>query len=113
MSELLQKLSFFANPETTRPPEDRLISGSPVFTVWTHEDTDGLSCGIWKSTPGKWRVSYDEWEYFRILAGTSILQEDDGHPVMLRPGDSYVIRPGFAGTWEVLVTTSKDFVVRE
>jgi uncharacterized cupin superfamily protein len=29
----------------------------------------------------------------------------------VRAGDSFVIRPGFRGTWEVLETTLKDYVI--
>jgi uncharacterized cupin superfamily protein len=30
----------------------------------------------------------------------------------LKAGDSFVIRPGFRGTWEVIETTRKHYVVR-
>ncbi|MFM2367115.1 MAG: hypothetical protein RIR95_1723, partial [Pseudomonadota bacterium] len=30
----------------------------------------------------------------------------------LHAGDSFVIRPGFSGTWQVLETTLKDYVIR-
>jgi hypothetical protein len=32
--------------------------------------------------------------------------------VHLRAGDSWIIRPGFEGTWEVVETTLKDYVIR-
>lgn len=99
-------------PETDRPAPDRLISGDPEFTTWNIEERDGLFCGIWQSTPGKWRVAYDEWEYFRLLSGHSILTAEGGTPIHLHEGDSYVIRPGFKGTWEVVETTRKDYVIR-
>jgi uncharacterized protein len=38
--------------------------------------------------------------------------EDGGDPVNLRAGDSMVLRPGFKGTWEVVETTRKDYVIR-
>jgi uncharacterized cupin superfamily protein len=98
--------------ETDRPDADRLISGDPVFTTWNLEDRDGLYCGLWRATPGKWRVSYSEWEYFRMLEGVSVLTPDGGDPVTLRAGDSHIIRPGFTGTWEVTETTTKDYVIR-
>lgn len=98
--------------ETERPDTEKLISGDPVFTTWNLEDRDGIYCGIWKSTPGKWRVSYDEWEYFRILSGVSVLTDAEGRETRLRPGDAHVIRPGFSGTWEVIETTTKDYVIR-
>jgi uncharacterized cupin superfamily protein len=99
-------------PETSRPDPARLISGDPVHTTWNLEDRDGLYCGLWQSTPGAWRVIYSEWEYCHILAGHSVLTEDGGEPAHLRAGDSIVIRPGFAGVWEVVETTLKDYVIR-
>mgnify|MGYP000049861177 CR=1 FL=1 len=98
--------------ETERPDAEKLISGDPEFTTWNLEESDGLYCGIWKATPGKWRVSYDEWEYFRILSGVSVLTDAEGQEIRLRPGDAHVIRPGFSGTWEVIETTTKDYVIR-
>ena len=99
-------------PEQDAPAPDRLVSGTPRFTTWNLEDRDGLYCGIWESTPGRWRVSYDEWEYCTILSGHSRLHLTDGTVQDLRPGDSFVLRPGFAGEWEVLETTRKEYVIR-
>ncbi len=98
--------------ETSAPAPDRLISGNPEFTSWNAEERDGLYCGIWRSTPGKWRIVYDEWEYCHILAGHSILTEDGGTPRHVKAGDSFILRPGFNGTWEVVETTTKDYVIR-
>lgn len=100
-------------PETGAPAADRLIAGEPVHTTWNLEDDGkGLYAGIWQSTPGKWRISYDEWEYFHILEGHSVVTEEGGAPVHLRAGDSFVMRPGFKGTWEVIETTRKDYVIK-
>lgn len=101
-----------ATPETSRPAPDRVLAGDPVHTTWPLEDRDGLYAGLWQSTPGTWRVSYDEWEYFRIREGHSILTADDGEVFHLRAGDALLLRPGFAGTWEVVETTLKDYVIR-
>jgi len=100
-------------PEEGAPAPDRLISGNPRFTTWNFEEADGgIYAGVWQATPGKWRVVYDEWEYFHILEGHSILTEEGGQPVHLKAGDSMIVRPGFAGTWEVIETTRKDYVIR-
>ena len=100
-------------PETGGPAPDRLISGDPQFTTWNVEEAaGGLYAGIWQSTPGKWRIAYDEWEYCRILDGVSVISEDDGASVTVRAGDSFILRPGFNGTWEVIETTVKDYVIR-
>ncbi|MDZ7873312.1 MAG: cupin domain-containing protein [Rhizobium sp.] len=100
-------------PEEGAPAPDRLISGDPRFTTWNIEEADGgIYAGIWQSTPGKWRISYDEWEYFHILEGYSVVTEDGGEPIHLRAGDRLILRPGFKGTWEVIETTRKDYVIR-
>jgi uncharacterized cupin superfamily protein len=99
-------------PKTERPDPAKVVAGDPVFTTWNLEDRDGLYCGIWESTPGKWRISYDEWEYCRILSGRSVIAEDGGAAVSVTAGDSFVIPPGCRGTWEVLETTRKDYVIR-
>lgn len=100
-----------AAPVTERPAPEKVIAGDPVFTTWSVEERDGLYSGIWQATPGKWRVSYDEWEYCRILAGRSILTDEHGTEQVIAAGDSFVIRPGFRGTWEVIETTRKDYVI--
>lgn len=99
-------------PTVGRPDAAKVVAGDPVHTTWNIEERDGLYCGLWQSTPGIWRVSYEEWEYVRILQGVSVLTDTQGRATTLRAGDSFVIRPGFAGTWEVRETTLKDYVIR-
>ena len=65
-------------PEVSRPDPAKVLAGDPVHTTWNLEERDGLYCGIWQSTPGKWRIAYDEWEYCRILEGVSVIAEDGG-----------------------------------
>lgn len=101
-----------ATPATTRPAPEKVISGDPVFTSWDIEERDGLYAGLWQSTPGAWRIAYEEWEYCHILQGHSVLTDADGTRHDLRAGDSFLIRPGFRGTWEVIETTLKDYVIR-
>ncbi|TIW64489.1 MAG: cupin domain-containing protein, partial [Mesorhizobium sp.] len=71
-----------------------------------------LYAGIWESTPGKWRIVYDEWEFCHILSGVSVISEDGGEARTVRAGDSFVLRPGFKGSWEVLETTRKEYVIK-
>ncbi|MBY6092529.1 cupin domain-containing protein [Maritimibacter alkaliphilus] len=99
-------------PEIERPAPEKVIAGDPVFTTWNLVEEDGLYAGIWESTPGTWRISYDEWEYCRLICGVSILTEEGGASVTLRAGDSFVIPRGFRGTWQVVETTRKDYVIR-
>ncbi len=100
-------------PEEGAPAADRLLSGNPRFTTWNVEEAaGGIYSGIWQSTPGKWRIVYDEWEYFHMLEGYSIVTEDGGAPIHLKAGDRLILRPGFKGSWEVIETTRKDYVIR-
>ena len=111
-SPLFLRLSPSAPAEITRPERSKVIAGDPVHTNWTVEQRDGLFCGIWQSTPGTWRIAYDEWEYCRILAGRSVITEEGGPAQMVTTGDSFILRPEFRGTWQVLETTVKDYVIR-
>ena len=100
-------------PEEGAPAPERLIAGDPRFLTWDMETQPGdLYAGIWQSTPGKWRIEYTEWEYFRVLSGVSIVTEDGGGARRFGPGESGILRPGFKGTWEVLETTRKEYVIR-
>jgi len=97
--------------EVERPDPAIVLAGDPVHTTWNMEDRDGLYCGMWQATPGKWKVSYAEWEYVYIHEGISVLTDADGTATTLKAGDSWIIRPGFEGTWEVIETTLKDYVI--
>jgi uncharacterized cupin superfamily protein len=100
-------------PVLGAPAPDRLISGDPTFRTWNVEERDGgLYAGIWEATPGKWRIEYDEWEFCHILSGVSVISEDGDEARTVRAGDSFVLRPGFKGSWEVLETTRKEYVIR-
>jgi uncharacterized protein len=99
-------------PEISRPDSSKILSGDPVHTSWNLEGSDGLYCGIWQSTPGKWRISYDEWEYCILLSGVSVLTQDGFEPQTFKAGDSFILRSGFEGTWEVLETTRKNYVIK-
>ncbi|HUG60742.1 MAG TPA: cupin domain-containing protein [Methylomirabilota bacterium] len=102
-------------PEDGAPPVDRVVKGDPRTRTWMLEETpDGrVLAGVWEATPGAWRFSYEEWEFCSIISGVTILHEDGAPaPHVLREGDSFVIRPGFTGLWEVVETTRKLFVVR-
>jgi uncharacterized cupin superfamily protein len=101
-------------PDVTSISEEKIISGKPQTRTWNFEETpDGkLYAGVWEATPGKWRVSYEEWEYCQVESGISIVTEDGGPATTLKAGDSLILRPGFTGTWEVVETTRKTYVIR-
>lgn len=101
MSRFLDFNPSGIEPEEGAPPPERILSGSPEFRTWNlEENAEGtLFAGIWESTPGKWRIEYDEWEFCHILSGRSIVSEEGGGSREVGAGDSFVIRPGFKGSW--------------
>ena len=101
------------DPEAGAPADDRIISGEPRFRTWNLEEAaGGIYAGVWEATPGKWRIEYDEWEFCHILSGVSVISEDGGETRTVTAGDSFVLKPGFKGSWEVLETTRKEYVIR-
>lgn len=107
-------LERFGEPEETVPPADRIVAGDPRHLTWNFETLpdNALFAGVWESSPGAWRVDYEEWEFCTLLSGVSILHEDGREPVRLKAGDSFVLRPGYKGVWEVVETTRKLYVIR-
>lgn len=104
-----------AEPSAAPIPADRVVSGTPATRTWNIEKTpDGeILSGTWEATPGAWRVDYDKWEFCHIVSGSSILRQDGETPKHVSAGDSFVIRPGFKGVWEVVETTRKTYVIRK
>lgn len=102
-------------PDDSGPDPERIVKGQPRTRTWLVEEraADKLYSGVWEATPGAWRVHYDEWEFCSILSGISIVHQDGvATPRILRAGDSFILRPGFSGVWEVREITRKLFVVR-
>lgn len=109
----LTPLTDADEPEAGGPAPDRILSGAPVFTTWNqYESPDGKRfAGVWRCTPGAWRIAYDEWEYCEILDGVSTITHADSRSWTVRAGDRFTLEPGFVGVWEVVETTTKRYVV--
>jgi len=102
-------------PTTVKKTEDiDVIFGKPIHRTWNLDQNDrGVTFGIWEGTTGKWNFSIDHWEYCRILTGESIITDvTTGKTFHVKSGDSFVLQPGFSGTWEAISTTRKEFIVR-
>jgi hypothetical protein len=94
---------------------EKLVHGNPKQTLWTQytDSAEKFCAGIWRSEPGKWRVSYTEEEFCHMLEGTSIIESTSGHAITVNAGESFVIPRGFVGTWEVVTRSTKRFVISE
>ena len=100
-------------PERGAPASDRLVSGLPQFETWSsYESADGkYFIGLWRATPGSWRIVYTEWEYCEMLEGVSVITSTDGTARTFGAGDKFVLEPGFEGIWQVVDTTLKRYVI--
>lgn len=96
------------------PPPEKIVEGSPTFRTFAgYRSADGtLHAGQWEATPGTWRIAYTRWEWMRLHSGRCVIRDEAGGKWSLGPGDVFVIEPGFRGTWQVLETMRKDYVIR-
>ena len=96
-------------------PPEKLLAGNPKQEVWLqYTDASGrFFAGTWASEPGQWRIAYTEEEYCELLEGRSVITDSDGNALTVTAGDCFVIPRGFTGTWEVVETTRKKFVIYE
>jgi uncharacterized cupin superfamily protein len=92
---------------------EKCIRGQPVQRSW-HQFTSAdqkFFSGIWEAEPGCWNISYTENEYCHILAGKSVLRDEQGQEQVLQAGDQFIIPAGFTGQWDVIETTRKIYVI--
>ncbi|MCD5992112.1 cupin domain-containing protein [Pseudomonas sp. CDFA 602] len=97
------------------PAPEKVFKGDPAQTLYNHYNSPcgHMSAGVWIGEPGQWLVNYTEHEYCEIVQGVSVLRDEQGNAKTLRAGDRFVIPAGFKGTWEVLETCRKIYVVYE
>jgi len=110
------KLEDLGKAHDGKPLPERLVDGDPRFKTWEIEKTaDGrVMAGVWEATPGAYRsIKGNTWEFCSILSGVSELIEDGKPAVRVRAGDTFVMKPGFEGTWRVIETTRKLWVTRD
>ncbi|WP_417721779.1 cupin domain-containing protein [Salipiger sp.] len=108
----------FAPVEAVAAP-DRLIEGAPAFKTWELDTAlaeaarwGRIRTGIWEATPGTTRsIKGDTFEFCHILSGRVEITETGGATHAFGPGDSFVMKPGFAGAWKTLETVRKIFVI--
>ncbi|MBE9640285.1 cupin domain-containing protein [Salipiger mangrovisoli] len=108
----------FAPKEATAAP-DRLIEGAPAYKTWELDTAlaeaanwGKIRTGVWEATEGKTiSIKGETFEFCHILSGRCEIAEDGGKSHVFGPGDSFVMKPGFTGTWSTLETVRKIFVI--
>ena len=96
------------------PRPDRLVQGNPkreTASLYAHPNMD---CGIWQCEVGAWNIVFaaNKQEFFHVLVGHVRLHDTQTQSFIdVKAGDAGVIPPGFVGTFEVIETVKKYFVV--
>ncbi|WP_342130426.1 cupin domain-containing protein [Hydrogenophaga sp. OTU3427] len=119
------KLSGFGLPvsgaaELSHPRPERLIQGNPQRETWSAVEAPlagaaTLYSGVWRSEVGHWRIAMGptEQEVFTVLSGRCRVHGDGGGVQEAGPGQAIHIPAGFTGSFEVLETVTKVYVITE
>ncbi|MBZ7924871.1 cupin domain-containing protein [Ensifer adhaerens] len=96
----------------SRISDDRRLEGDPLLTTWEQDTYNGrVNTGVFQAEPGK-NISRKgtNYEFCYILEGVVEITEDGKDAVIYRAGDSFVMKPGFVGTWRTIETMKKIYV---
>ena len=98
------------------PRPDRLVQGNPQRLTQSLYEHPHMTCGIWQCEVGAWRIQFAEnkQEFFQIIEGIVRIHNADGSSfIEVKAGEAGIIPPAFKGTFEVVATVKKYFVVVE
>lgn len=101
-------------PKESKALPERLAEGDPSYRTWEIDTVDNgrIRSGIWEATRGATRsIKGETWEYCKLLSGVIELTEDGQPPRQQTAGDTFVLRPGFTGTWRTIETVRKLWVI--
>jgi uncharacterized cupin superfamily protein len=108
-------------PRPGAPLPERLIEGNPVFGTWEQDVTPAgetrwtkVLTGVWEATPGLTHsMKGTTLEFCHIIHGSAEITSMTGESWTFGPGDSFVMKPGFVGTWRTIETVRKIYVVAQ
>lgn len=101
-------------PVHSKTAPDRLVSGDPSYKTWAQDESQGgtVKTGVWEATPGENRsIKGEKLEFCYLVFGKIELTEDGHEPRIFQTGDSFVMKPGYVGTWKTIETVRKIYVV--
>lgn len=108
-----------ADPASSAPITDDLegwtvVEGSPTMKTWVlHTSADGsMISGYWEATPGTYHAVYTDYEFVHMMEGKVTITPDGGTPVVLGPGDAFVVEADFKGTWKIEEPIRKHFAIK-
>lgn len=100
-------------PTGRKPSAEEKIEGNPDFRTWLQDESFDakVRTAIWEATPGLTHCIKDGvYEYCLILQGVIEITENGGQAHTFRAGDSFILKPGFRGTWRTIETVRKMYV---
>lgn len=98
------------------PRPDRLVKGNPQRLTFSLYEHPHMNCGIWQCEVGAWNIQFaqNKQEFFQVIEGVVRLHDAKTNSfVEITAGDAGIIPPGFVGTFEVVETVKKYYVVVE
>jgi uncharacterized cupin superfamily protein len=104
-------------PALDQPKPERLVSGNPLRTTFSHYARGEVDCGLWHCEPGAWRIDFSDApgttreEFFHVLEGRIRITAESGAARTFGPGDACLIPAGFRGIFEVLEPVKKVYVM--
>jgi uncharacterized cupin superfamily protein len=110
---LFNGLKIELNPNQSVPGKTQADPGLVYSTTILDRSADGrIMTGVWTCEPCGWaRMEMgDRGEFFHVLEGSMIIQEDGGEPIEASPGTSVYAPPGWMGSWRVPSRLVKSFV---
>jgi uncharacterized cupin superfamily protein len=98
------------NPATCPEPG----AGKTAAATTDFTDASGrLTCGTWRSQPGRIAVNYRRNEFCLLLEGEVHLTDSTGHTEVFRAGDAFVVPAGFVGEWAMPTPVLKHYVLHD
>ena len=85
--------------------------GEPVAHLRSTVRHQAPKCGVWESSPGKFRRQVKEAEFSHFIAGRCKFHPDSGTTLDIEPGDAVFFPANTQGTWEIIETTRKTFII--
>ena len=85
--------------------------GEPVARIRSKSLHEQPNCGVWECSPGKWRRAVTQAEFSHFVAGICRFHADSGETLDIEAGDAVLFRPNTLGTWEVIETVRKNYLI--
>ena len=119
MSKTIVPDLVIAFDSAATPPREIITSDPAAVDVpfkaqsWRHFENKekGATSGIWEAEKHLERVNCDYDEMCHILRGRVRLTDAAGNGRTFGPGETFVVKRGFKGTWENLTTVRKVFFI--